>query len=149
MNWELFMEKLIPFCIELLYIVIIAVGTVLTSWLISVAKKYYEKLKNELTDEQLSLIKNIITNIVQMINQTFVDYAKANNNGYLTEEDAKLAYNKAYDLIMQSLSEEQLSVIESTYSDVDSGLLVLIESTVKDLKNVNGKPDLTNKETEN
>lgn len=149
MNWELFMEKLVPFCIELLYIVIIAVGTVLASWLISVAKKYYEKLKNELTDEQLSLIKNIITNIVQMINQTFVDSAKNNNNGYLTEEDAKLAYNKAYDLIMQSLSEEQLSVIESTYSDVDSGLLVLIESTVKDLKNVNGKSDLTNKETEN
>lgn len=149
MNWEVFMEKLVPFCIELLYIVIIAVGTVLASWLISVAKKYYEKLKNELTDEQLSLIKNIITNIVQMINQTFVDSAKNNNNGYLTEEDAKLAYNKAYDLIMQSLSEEQLSVIESTYSDVDSGLLVLIESTVKDLKNVNGKSDLTNKETEN
>ena len=149
MSWELFMEKLVPFCIELLYIVIIAIGTVLTSWLISVAKKYYEKLKNELTDEQLNLIKNIITNIVQMINQTFVDSAKANNNGYLTEEDAKLAYNKAYDLIMQSLSEEQLSVIESTYSDVDSGLLVLIESTVKDLKNVNGKSDLTNKETEN
>lgn len=149
MNWELFMEKLVPFCIELLYIVIIAIGTVLTSWLISVAKKYYEKLKNDLTDEQLNLIKNIITNIVQMINQTFVDSAKANNNGYLTEEDAKLAYNKAYDLIMQSLSEEQLSVIESTYSDVDSGLLVLIESTVKDLKNVNGKSDLTNKETEN
>lgn len=149
MNWELFMEKLIPFCIELLYIVIIAVGTVLTSWLISVAKKYYEKLKSELTDEQLNLIKTIITNIVQMINQTFVDSAKSNNNGYLTEEDAKLAYNKAYDLIMQSLSEEQLSVIESTYSDVDSGLLVLIESTVKDLKNVNGKSDLTNKETEN
>ena len=149
MNWEVFMEKLVPFCIELLYIVIIAVGTVLASWLVGVVKKYYEKLKNELTDEQLSLIKNIITNIVQMINQTFVDYAKANNNGYLTEEDAKLAYNKAYDLIMQSLSEEQLSVIESTYSDVDSGLLVLIESTVKDLKNVNGKSDLTNKETEN
>lgn len=149
MNWDVFMEKLVPFCIELLYIVIIAVGTVLASWLISVAKKYYEKLKNELTDEQLSLIKNIITNIVQMINQTFVDYAKANNNGYLTEEDAKLAYNKAYDLIMQSLSEEQLSVIESTYSDVDSGLLVLIESTVKDLKNTNVKSDLTNKETEN
>lgn len=149
MNWELFMEKLVPFCIELLYIVIIAVGTVLASWLVSVAKKYYEKLKNELTDEQLNLIKNIITNIVQMINQTFVDSAKNNNNGYLTEEDAKLAYNKAYDLIMQSLSEEQLSVIESTYSDVDSGLLVLIESTVKDLKNVNGKSDLTNKETEN
>lgn len=149
MNWELFMEKLVPFCIELLYIVIIAIGTVLTSWLISVAKKYYEKLKNDLTDEQLNLIKNIITNIVQMINQTFVDSAKANNNGYLTEEDAKLAYNKAYDLIMQSLSEEQLSVIESTYSDVDSGLLVLIESTVKDLKNINEKPDLTNKETEN
>lgn len=149
MSWELFMEKLVPFCIELLYIVIIAIGTVLTSWLISVAKKYYEKLKNELTDEQLNLIKNIITNIVQMINQTFVDSAKANNNGYLTEEDAKLAYNKAYDLIMQSLSEEQLSVIESTYSDVDSGLLVLIESTVKDLKNTNVKSDLTNKETEN
>lgn len=149
MNWEVFMEKLVPFCIELLYIVIIAVGTVLASWLVGVVKKYYEKLKNELTDEQLSLIKNIITNIVQMINQTFVDYAKANNNGYLTEEDAKLAYNKAYDLIMQSLSEEQLSVIESTYSDVDSGLLVLIESTVKDLKNTNVKSDLTNKETEN
>ena len=149
MNWDVFMEKLVPFCIELLYIVIIAVGTVLTSWLISVAKKYYEKLKSELTDEQLNLIKTIITNIVQMINQTFVDSAKNNNNGYLTEEDAKLAYNKAYDLIMQSLSEEQLSVIESTYSDVDSGLLVLIESTVKDLKNVNGKSDLTNKETEN
>ena len=149
MNWELFMEKLVPFCIELLYIVIIAIGTVLTSWLISVAKKYYEKLKNELTDEQLNLIKNIITNIVQMINQTFVDSAKNNNNGYLTEEDAKLAYNKAYDLIMQSLSEEQLSVIESTYSDVDSGLLVLIESTVKDLKNTNVKSNLTNNEIEN
>lgn len=149
MSWELFIEKLVPFCVELLYVIIIAVGTVLASWLVGVVKKYYEKLKNELTDEQLSLIKNIITNIVQMINQTFVDYAKANNNGYLTEEDAKLAYNKAYDLIMQSLSEEQLSVIESTYSDVDSGLLVLIESTVKDLKNVNGKSDLTNKETEN
>ena len=149
MSWELFIEKLVPFCVELLYVIIIAVGTVLASWLVGVVKKYYEKLKNELTDEQLTLIKTIITNIVQMINQTFVDSAKNNNNGYLTEEDAKLAYNKAYDLIMQSLSEEQLSVIESTYSDIDSGLLVLIESTVKDLKNVNGKSDLTNKETEN
>ena len=149
MSWELFIEKLVPFCVELLYVIIIAVGTVLASWLVGVVKKYYEKLKGELTDEQLNLIKNIITNIVQMINQTFVDSAKNNNNGYLTENDAKLAYNKAYDLIMQSLTEEQLSVIESTYSDIDSGLLVLIESTVKDLKNVNGKSDLTNKETEN
>jgi hypothetical protein len=87
----------------------------------------YEKL-NIIIDR----VQSVMTNVVQSVNQEFVDELK--KSGTFTKETAIEAKDMALNLANKMLTEEAANAIEQVYGDVDMYLNTLIEDLVKNLK---------------
>lgn len=87
----------------------------------------YEKL-NIIIDR----VQSVMTNVVQSVNQEFVDELK--KSGTFTKETATEAKDMALNLANKMLTEEAANAIEQVYGDVDMYLNTLIEDLVKNLK---------------
>ena len=86
------------------------------------------------------------------VNQTYVDDAKSENaDGKLTEEQKKIALNKAKEIIISSLNNEQMDYIDKHLNTAfDVGFEAIIESCISSIND--NKPDTpidrTSKSTE-
>lgn len=121
---------------DLLYILITAAVPVLTTYL---CKFLYTKwteskvnIKNEQIQDTLDKVTNMVLDVVQATNQTFVDSLK--KNGEFTKEAAIEAFNKSKETAVKMLSDDAVTIITEMYGDVDVYLDTLIESLVKQLK---------------
>ena len=121
---------------DLLYILITAAVPVLTTY---VCKFLYAKwteskvnIKNEQIQDTLDKVTNMVLNVVQATNQTFVDSLK--KNGEFTKEAAIEAFNKSKETVVKMLSDDAVAIITEVYGDIDVYLDTLIESLVKQLK---------------
>ena len=85
------------------------------------------KIQNTLND-----VVEIVVNVVQATNQTFVDELK--KNGEFTKDAATEAFIVSKDKAFKMLSTEAANIIKDVYGDVSTYLDVLIEATVRDLK---------------
>lgn len=121
---------------NLLYILITAAVPVLTTY---VCKFLYTKwteskvnIKNEQIQDTLDKVTNMVLDVVQATNQTFVDSLK--KNGEFTKEAAIEAFNKSKETVVKMLSDDAVTIITEVYGDIDVYLDTLIESLVKQLK---------------
>ena len=121
---------------DLLYILITAAVPVLTTY---ICKFLYTKwteskvnIKNEQIQDTLDKVTNMVLDVVQATNQTFVDSLK--KNGEFTKEAAIEAFNKSKETVVKMLSDDAVTIITEVYGDIDVYLDTLIESLVKQLK---------------
>lgn len=89
--------------------------------------KEYEKL-NTIIDQ----VQNVVTTVVQSVNQTFVSDLKKSKK--FTKESAIEAKNKALEVAKELITEEAATAIEQVYGNVDVYLDNLVESIVIELK---------------
>ena len=121
---------------DLLYILITAAVPVLTTYVCKfLYAKWTEgkvKIENEKIATTLDNVINMVLDVVESVNQTFVDELK--KKGEFTEETAKEAFNKSKETALKMLSNESAEIITTVYGDVNVYLDTLIEATVKQLK---------------
>ncbi len=121
---------------DLLYILITAAVPVLTTYVCKfLYAKWTEgkvKIENEKISTTLDSVINMVLDVVESVNQTFVDELK--KKGEFTEESAKEAFNKSKETALKMLSNDAADIITMVYGDVDVYLNTLIEATVKQLK---------------
>ena len=121
---------------ELLYILITAAVPVLTTYVCKfLYAKWTEgkaKIENEKISTTLDNVVNMVLDVVESVNQTFVDELK--KKGEFTKESAEEAFNKSKETALKMLSNEAADIIIMVYGDVDVYLNTLIEATVKQLK---------------
>lgn len=123
---------------NILYIIITAAVPVLTTY---ICKFLYEKwnsnkqvVENQHVQDTLNQVINVVLNCVVAVNQTFADELK--KKGEFNTEAAKEAFDMCKNMAIKMLSEEAKNIIANTYGDVDAYLDTLIESTVKQVKQV-------------
>ena len=121
---------------DLLYILITAAVPVLTTYVCKfLYAKWTEgkvKIENEKISNTLDNVITMVLDVVESVNQTFVDELK--KKGEFTEENAKEAFNKSKETALKMLSNDAADIIATVYGDVDVYLDTLIEATVKQLK---------------
>ena len=121
---------------DCLYILITAAVPVLTTY---VCKFLYAKwteskvrVENEKVANTLDNVVNMVLDVVESVNQVFVDELK--KKGEFTKESAEEAFNKSKETALKMLSNDAADIITTVYGDVDVYLDTLIEATVKQLK---------------
>lgn len=136
-------------------IILIIIGVVVTLTLAIIAflkTKEFKVLDQELaTDKEIArtekknFYKNFILDSVERIvvatNQVFVDELKKDKDGKLSEEDKKRAFEKTYDAVMQSLSEEGKEILNQVVGDLPFWIGQLIEAQVYDEKTIKSQKE--------
>ena len=121
---------------DLLYILITAAVPVLTTYVCKfLYSKWTEgkaKIENETISSTLDSVVTMVLDVVESVNQTFVDELK--KEGKFTAESAKEAFNKSKETALKMLSNDAADIITMVYGDIDVYLDTLIEATVKQLK---------------
>lgn len=121
---------------DLLYILITAAVPVLTTYVCKfLYAKWTEgktKIENEKISTTLDNVVVMVLDVVESVNQTFVDELK--KKGEFTKENAEEAFNKSKEIALTMLSNDAADIISKVYGDVDVYLDTLIEATVKQLK---------------
>ena len=121
---------------DILYILITAAVPVLTTYVCKfLYAKWTEgkvKIENEKIADTLNSVVNMVLDVVEATNQTFVDELK--KKGEFTKETAEEAFNISKETALQMLSNDAADIITAVYGDVDVYLNTLIEATVKQLK---------------
>ena len=121
---------------DILYILITTAVPVLVTYLCKfLYTKWTEgqaKIENEKIATTLDNVVNMVLDVVESVNQTFVDELK--KKGEFTEEAAVEAFNKSKETALELLSEDAVEIIISVYGNLDVYLDTLIEATVKQLK---------------
>lgn len=90
-------------------------------------------ITNTKVQKTLDEVVDMVVNVVQATNQTLVDELK--KNGEFTKEAATEAFIVSKDKALKMLSTEAAEIIADVYGDVSTYIDVLIEATVRDLKN--------------
>lgn len=121
--------------LNLLYTVIGAVGlglagligwgfTELNRWLAT-------KTKNEKLFRATNVAQNLIVQVVQTVQQTFVDQLK--KDGKFDKDAQKEALEMAVKQVYANLSPDIMEVLEGLYGDIREWITIQIESTIFNL----------------
>ena len=121
---------------DILYIIITTAVPVLVTY---ICKFLYEKwtegkikIENEKISNTLDCVVQMVLDVVETTNQTFVDELK--KKGEFTQEAATEAFNISKEKAVKMLSNDAADIITKMYGDIDIYLDTLIEATVKQLK---------------
>ena len=129
------MQKL---AMELLVAIIIACVPILTGYatnaLKEIASKAAANCKNTLAAMCIREIADAVSMAVESVNQTYVDSIK-NSSEPFTVEQQRLAFHKAYNVAVASLSASTKKFIEENYESLESYLTSKIEAEVRSQKN--------------
>ena len=99
----------------------------------ALCKKFSAQTENEVVESILQEIYARVNDAVDYVNQTYVDALK--REGKFDLDAQKKAFQTAYNTIIETLSAEALSYIESISGETNKLLEVLIESSVRLHKN--------------
>lgn len=120
--WEQIGTELI---LSLIGIVVTGLGILITHLI----NKY---VKNDTVRGYLNELREIVFDVVQDVQQTYVDDMKA--QGFFNKEAQEEACERALRLINASLSKELKEWLEKTYPNVEIFLITLIESAIYTIK---------------
>lgn len=130
------MEMLLDLLKELLFAVITAAVPIISYYITKFLKASFEKVMaekdNQVFNKTLIEVHELIESVVTYTSQTYVDSLKA--EGKFDKESQEVALNDTLETVKDLLSEESKEVLETLYQDVETWLLVQIESKVKKLK---------------
>lgn len=94
-----------------------------------------EKIKNDKIKACIDIVANDAVNIVYMLNQTVVDGLKEGSiDGKLTAEDAANIKAQAFNMLLNTISQDVKNTINDVYGDLDTYLSNVIEKTVVQAK---------------
>ena len=91
------------------------------------------KVENATFAKYADQIANAVSTAVIYVAQTYVDELK--KSGTFTEENQKIAMQKALEVAKKQLTQEALEFIEITYGDITEYLTSKLEAEVKIQKN--------------
>lgn len=104
------------------------------NWLSAKAEQLKAKTKSDLIDSYIDRLNDIISTTVIAIQQTYVDELK--KNGKFDLEAQKIAFQKAFDAVKGSLTEEAISLLTDAIGDLDDYITNGIEYSVNVNKNL-------------
>ena len=117
-------------------LVIIPLLSVLTGyaikWINAKAKELKANTENTLAHKYIDMLQNTITSTVIAVNQTYVDALKGKDA--FTAEAQREAFERVYESVMASLTEEALAYLHSAIGDLDDYISNQIEAAVKENK---------------
>lgn len=121
---------------ELVYVTIVVVAPVLTTYLVKLLERVFNKVSVEtdtlVINDTINTALDIILSAVMKTSQTYVESLK--ESGEFTEEAQRKAFEDTKNTILLMLNDETKSLIQSLYNDLDTWLDVQIEAAVKSLK---------------
>ena len=108
---------------------LIALTGFLVKWINAKANEAKDKIKDDKYYLYIDILQELVTKTVIMVNQTYVDELKKENA--FTKEAQIEAFNRVYETVIASLSEDVYVYLEQIIGNLDDYLTVLIESSVK------------------
>ena len=121
---------------DILYIIITTAVPVLVTYICKfLYAKWTEskvKIENEKVSTTLDNVVEMVLNVVEATNQSFVDELK--KKGEFTEEYAAEAFRISKEKALTMLSVDAAEIISDVYGDVSVYIDTLIEATVRQLK---------------
>lgn len=120
--WEQIGTELI---LSLIGIIVTGLGLVITHLI----NKY---VKNDTVRGYLNELREIVFDVVQEVQQTYVEEMKA--KGFFNKEAQQHACEMALHIIENSLSKELKAWLDKTYPDAQEFIITLIESTICSMK---------------
>lgn len=108
---------------------LIALTGFLVKWINAKANEAKDKIKDDKYYLYIDILQELVTKTVIMVNQTYVDELKKENA--FTKEAQIEAFNRVYETVIASLSEDVYVYLEQIIGNLDEYLTVLIESSVK------------------
>ena len=123
-------KELLPIIIQTVLIpLLVALTGFAVKWINAKANQLKEKVKDDRYYLYIDILQELVTKTVIMVNQTYVDELKKENA--FTKEAQVEAFNKVYETVIQSLSEDVYSYLEQIIGNLSDYITVLIESSVK------------------
>lgn len=108
-------------------IILMVLGIIAAKVLMLMAKK----LGIDVDDKTMTTIMNLINKFVVAMNQDTVDnMKKLNADGKLTPEQQVEVFNKVYEQVESSLTDEERQYLINKFNSLEKGLKALIESSV-------------------
>lgn len=102
------------------------------AWIKSKINNTNAKTNNELLKSTLSTVETTVVNAVIATNQTYVDALKGQNA--FDEEAQKIAFQKTYDAVMNSLTEDTKNGLMKLTTDLNLYITEMIEAKTKQVK---------------
>ena len=129
MEWATILTEIFKVCIIPLLGVLTAF---IVGWIKSKINNVNAKTNNELLKSTLDTVETIVVNAVIATNQTYVDSLKEQNAFDL--EAQKKAFQKTYDVVMASLTEDTKNGLTKLTTDLNLYITEMIEAKTKQLK---------------
>ena len=130
------MDNFINIGLTVLQALILAIVPILAGYVIQFVRAKAASLKlstdNSFIWNIINLVESIVTNVVAYVQQTYVDNLK--KDGKFDAEEQKIAFEKAYNGVLELVSEEQKALIESLFGNFGDWLSILIEAAVRNQK---------------
>ena len=125
MDWNMFIT-------DIFKIVILPLSGILVSyfvkWVNVKTTEMATNTDNQLAQKYLNILNDIVSNAVIAVNQTYVNVLKEDDAFDL--EAQKKAFNKAYQYVITTLSEEGTKVLSELVGDLGEYITIQIEAEV-------------------
>ena len=111
------------------------IGTLITFlivWIQSKTKQIKAQTNNEFAKSCLSILETTVINAVIATNQTYVEALKKDN--VFTVEAQQEAFNKTYEAVIASLTEDTKKGIMTMTNDLNAYIIEMIEAKVNEQK---------------
>lgn len=126
MDWLEILYQILEVCVIPLLGILTAF---LVKWLRAKELEVLDKIDNEMADKYIAMLFDTIAACVSTTTETYVKALKA--EGKFDAEAQKIAFNKTYEAIIATLSEEAKEYLTSIYGDLTTYLTVKIEAEIK------------------
>jgi hypothetical protein len=126
MDWLELLYKILEVCL----IPLLGVATTfLIKWLNTKKEEILIKIDNEIADKYVAMLFETISTCVSATTQTYVDALK--KEGKFDAEAQKIAFEKTYEAVLSTLTDEAKEYLAALYGDLQSFLTARIEAEVK------------------
>lgn len=123
-------KELLPIIVKTVLIpLLIALTGFIIKWINAKANQLKEKATDDRYFLYIDILQELVTKTVIMVNQTYVEELKKENA--FTKEAQVEAFNKVFETVVESLSEDVYIYLEQIIGDLNEYIKVLIESSVK------------------
>lgn len=129
MDWTTYLNDIFQLCVIPLFI---ALSAFAIAWIKSKTKQVQEKTNNEFLQSCLSILETTVINAVAATNQTYVEALK--NQNAFTVEAQKEAFQKTYDAVIASLTEDTKKGLMAMTNDLTVYVTEMIEAQINEQK---------------
>ena len=126
MDWNTIITDI--FQVVIIPLLGIAVGY-FVKWVNAKTAALTNETNNELVQKYLEILNQVVCDAVVAVNQTYVDSLK--EQGAFDLEAQKEAFNKAYNYVICTLTEEGTQILSEFLGDLGEYITVQIEAEVK------------------